>query len=250
MTDQLKSIIKDLVQNGDMEKAGIWQATELFKDLDMLVLRKQRLEIKIPKHVIELSAITKPDLPWAEEHFQERVAGIPTNPGETYKYWPYHTNLDKSEFKTERFSHTYQERFWPKQAGSGPFPPIGIWYELGDLNDLIEHLNKNNLTRQAYLPIWFPEDTGAMSKQRVPCSLGYYFWIKEGKLNCIYTIRSCDAFRHFRNDVYLAGRLLQYIAIQTNTQCGELTMDIYNFHIFVNDLYPLKKKETKLENEK
>src|SRR5690606_3284161 len=160
----------------------------------------------VPNDIKALELLTKADIPWAEDHFQERVSGIPSNPGQTYKYWPYHKNLDNSEFKAEVFDHTYQERFWPKHAGGKELhnkirDNEGIRFGYGDLDDVINQLKDNPLTRQAYLPIFFPEDTGAKDKQRVPCTLGYYFWIDGDKLYCNYTIRSCDVLRHFRNDV-------------------------------------------------
>lgn len=243
----------DAVKNeGQVTKAGIWQASELFEDEDMLVLRNLELCLKVPSSRQLLAKKTHCDLPWAEDHFQERISGKPTNPGETYKYWPYHTNLDKSEFKEKVFSHTYQERFWPKTANiqsidvDGGHKNEGIRYGLGDLQDVINQLKENPLTRQAYLPIFFPEDTGAVHKQRVPCTLGYYFWVEGNRIYMNYIIRSCDVFRHFRNDVYLTGRLLQYVSDELGLLVGNMTMYIFNLHLFTNDIYALNKRETKL----
>jgi thymidylate synthase len=208
----------------------------------------------------ELANQTSCDLPWAEYHFLERVSGLPTNPGETYKYWPYHKNLDQSEYKDEIFSHTYQERIWPKYPGNAQFrgfskaqieasPNMGIRFEFGDLKDVINLLKENPLTRQAYLPIWFPEDTwAANNSKRVPCTLGYYFWIEDNKLHCNYIIRSCDLLRHFRNDVYLTARLLKHISQELGKEMGTLTMCIFNLHLFVNDVYAFNKKELKISN--
>jgi len=154
---------------------------------------------------------------------------------------------------------TYQERFWPKYADATPearksFEKLGdVWnggirYDLGDLDDVIRQLSENQLTRQAYLPIFFPEDTGAVHKQRIPCTLGYLFNIYNGKLHCTYYIRSCDAFRHFRNDIYLTMRLMDHIRTKINTRLplGDLHMHIAHFHVFENDRFPLNKKEGKI----
>lgn len=246
----IENLINKVKHSKEVVNAGIWQATELFKDEEMYVLRNAVADIYVPNNKETLAELTKADLPWAEDHFQERISGIPSNPGITYKYWPYHNNLDESEFKTTIFSHTYQERFWPKRANrpNDCGENIGLRYSLGDLNDLIQQLKDNPLTRQAYLPIWFPEDTlAAKHKQRVPCTLGYYFWISEGKLFCNYIIRSCDVLRHFRNDVYLTCRLLQYIAKSINTKVGEVSLFIFNLHLFKNDMYALRKKENYLK---
>ncbi len=43
-----------------------------------------------------------------------------------------------------------------------PLANRGIRYRYADLHDVIDTLNKDPLTRQAYIPIWFPEDGSAM----------------------------------------------------------------------------------------
>lgn len=213
----------------------------------------------------QLQEQIKPNLPWAEDHFLERVGGVPLNPGEQWAKWPWgnSANTFRSELVPQGdgttqpgFSHTYMERFWPKFAGmrpgsdgseSSPRPPDelephrGIRYGYGDLSDVVEHLRKHPDSRQAFLPIWFPEDTGK-ADVRVPCTLGYHFIQRNGFLHLTYYIRSCDAYRHFRDDVYLAIRLGQHLLslLQAdgswgNVRLGMFTMHMVSFHCFVND---------------
>jgi hypothetical protein len=243
-------------------KAGIWQGIDSFKDMDMLILRDVNYRLEITS-LVELIEQSKPDLVWAESHFQERIGGVPLNPGESYKIWPYAKFDEKNDpyLKGKQFDHSYMERFWPKNANEDlirrPYPKHvgqnrGIRFELGDYNDVCQQLINNPLNRQAYLPIFFPEDTGAKNNMRVPCTLGYLFEIFEDKLDVTYYIRSCDAYRHLRNDIYMAGRLLQhtkeilFINGMKDIQTGTLKMKIANLHIFENDLYNIKKKESKL----
>ena len=167
----------------------------------------------------------KPSLPWADDHFEERVSRKPTNPGEAYQTWPWwrgqydvtaSTQGDDESKDDFRFTHTYQERFWPKQAGHVTDYPHyedrqGIRYNYGDLDDLVNLLLRDPYTRQAYLPIFFPEDTGAVHEGRIPCTLGYQFMLRDAKLHLWYFIRSCDYVRHFRDDIYLACRLLLWV---------------------------------------
>lgn len=257
--DAAKGSIQTLLDSGNLEKAGTWQATDGFADMNMFVLRNYMFTINHIEWCKQCLAIeTGCDIEWCDMHFNERISGKPTNPGEAYKHWPYHKNLDNSEFKTEVFSHTYQERFWPKQAGiwqPGSREGLGenltgIRFEVGDLNDVISQLKNNPLTRQAYLPIWFPEDTwAANNKERVPCTLGYYFYIENEELHCNYIIRSCDAFRHFRNDLYLTLRLLDHVSREIRINPGKLNFMIFNFHVFQNDIYNLNKKEKKISYE-
>lgn len=255
----------DFTQKAELESITDWQGNKDFEGENMYVQRNVQLNVFVPKELESLQQLTQCDLPWAEDHFQERISGEPSNPGETYKYWPYHQNLDSSNYKEEIFSHTYQERFWPKEANNknpitgGEGPNWGIRFRYGDLQDVIELLCNNPSTRQAYLPIWFPEDTWAANNgKRVPCTLGYYFWVKNNRLYCNYVIRSCDLLRHFRNDIYLTARLMQHVQEQIqlfqakNSQVlihlGNLTMYIFNLHLFEKDQYAFSKKENKISS--
>lgn len=253
---------------------GHWQG---LKDVPQTKTRELRLvtyNVTVPDSAQELARFVKPSDPWAELQFQERVAGEPLNPGETYKQWPwYKGNVEPHRAKAQgKFSHTYMERYWPRRAGGGEYHEgldgdggayggyrnhRGIRYRYGDLDDVVALLAHEPHTRQAYLPVWFPEDTGATSNQRVPCSLGYHFMLREGRLHCLYTIRSCDFLRHFRDDVYLTARLVQWmldklrlVAAQDNdaddfwqaVTPGTLTMVIHSLHIFEGDLPKMRRE--------
>lgn len=287
VSDNIKQMIDILIDKNNhanfgviRRKAGIWQGVDSFKDMDMLIVRDVNFEMDITSNINELIEVCKPDTVWAEAHFQERIGGKPLNPGESYKIWPY-ANFDKNtEFQSDKkFDHSYMERFWPKLAGNvigvtfdseNPNSGIkkyfqtdipkdnthpinrGIYFEYGDYGNVCQQLVDNPLNRQAYLPIFFPEDTGAINNIRVPCTLGYLFEIFDNKLDVTYYIRSCDAYRHLRNDIYMAGRLLQhtknllFINGMEELETGKLSMKIANLHIFENDLYSINKKERKL----
>lgn len=205
--------------------------------------------------------VIRPDQPWAEDHFQERVSGIPHNPPPSHVDWPHAVRGNGDHLAGKRFDHTYPERFWPKRVstyGGGAIDQDwavmqGIRFDYGDLADVVSLLVGRKYTRQAYLPVWFPEDTGATAGQRVPCTLGYHFLARDDRLHCAYYIRSCDIVRHFRNDVYFAGRLMQWICKEVNQRwediChsqapgpiprfispGRLHMHISSLHLFVGD---------------
>lgn len=222
---------------------GTWQAQH--SDQKFLEIRNVIFEYDIPHTMLSLQAQTQCNLPWAEDHFKERISGNPLNPPPSAKYWPYAKNDHEDHVDMDaKFSHTYPERFWPRFANT---PNVrhgrkGIRYDYGDLNSVVNLLRKDRHTRQAYLPVWFPEDTGAASGQRVPCTLGYHFIIREGMLNCTYMIRSCDLLRHFRDDVYMAGRLIQWLGSMSDATSGTLNMHIMNLHAFESDRWKLLKE--------
>lgn len=181
----------------------------------------------------------KPNLPWAEDHFQERIGGQPLNPSPSEAWWPYARQGNAEHKKDQKFSHTYPERFWPVSAGRfEDTVGFGIRFPYGDLNDVIEVLKKNPRSRQAYLAIWHPEDAYAANVgERVPCSMGYHFIYNPAHhgLDCVYTMRSCDIVRFYRDDLYMAGRLLQHVAREVGETPGELVVHIDNLHCFPGD---------------
>jgi hypothetical protein len=216
------------------------------------------------------------DTAWAWEHFGERVSGIPYNPAPSHERWPYAVrgNADHIDGDT-RFDHTYPERFWPQHAGhdhkfvdqDGVTHHVtdpkdldvlcdgqpGIRFQYGDLNDLVNLFIRSPMTRQAYLPVWFPEDTGAVDGQRVPCTLGYHFMQRRGFLSCRYYIRSCDFYRHLSNDVFFAAALMNWICQQLAERTkdremklrfrpGSLVMHISSLHAFVGDDKKIKDR--------
>jgi len=189
-----------------------------------------------------------PNLPWADDHFQERVGGVPLNPGEQYKNWPYYNpqrfRENFQQGQEAQFTHTYMERLWTT-------PRRGIRYEFGNTQDVIDLLVRDPLTRQAFLPIWFPEDTGVIHEGRVPCTIGYHFMYREGKLHMWYPIRSCDFVRHFRDDIYLAARFLLWMLERLaevapekwgSAKPGLLHMHIWSLHLFAGELHLLKQR--------
>lgn len=247
--------------------AGKWQAVDVSDSQahDTYELLNTTLWLDIPENQHELENMIEPDMPWSEGHFQERVAGLPVNPGDWHHRWPYHGNSEALHQRDDqkRYDHNYMERFWPKLAGTdgtngeanrkgwrfdySTGQRMGYRFAVGDLQDVVDLLKREPLTRQAFLPVWFPEDTGATAGQRVPCTLGYHFIIREGKLHVVYYLRSCEIYRHFKNDVYMAMRLGQWVrdrvvGRQLNQllpeDCfgmGTLTMHITSLHGFVGD---------------
>lgn len=230
-----------------------WQSIEVAHNPAMKHQELLNYSIHFPlttEHLDYYREEIKPNLPWADDHFDlERVSGEPINPGHQWKNWPY--SKSAAQHVDKQFSHSYAERYWPKYAGKtiggriqyakNIEPLKGIRFEYGDLEDLVRLLIEDPLTRQAFLPIWFPEDLAAIkSNQRVPCSLGYHFIIRNDQLHVVYYIRSCDYIRHFRDDVYLTIRLLFWIYERIKADhpyftLGTFTMHITSFHMFVSD---------------
>jgi len=249
------ALAEELVHEGELVNTGHWQALEDVPHTNSYELQNVIIGYPIPGELATLREQLQPNLPWAEHEFEDRTAGEPYNPHPHVHEWPWF-DADWRASEGGQYSHTYAERFWPKYAGNPMVWPDtetwGLRFRLGDLKDVVEMLIKYPTTRQAYLPVWFPEDTGAVHGERVPCTLGYHFMARDGKLNVNYFIRSCDFLRYLRDDMYLACRLGLWMAdvlrnngkveeSMLNLEPGTLTMFISSLHVFQGDMPRMRR---------
>lgn len=236
------------------ENHGKWQQLDVSGSSahDTYELLNTTIWYEMPKTLHKLQHHLNPDLPWANDHFLERVGGHAINPGVEHNNWPYHAGQVTLHQHGGKYDHNYMERIWPTDIEAefatacgedyGHFS--GYRFPVGDLNDVVNMLKQDKHTRQAYLPIWFPEDTGATQGQRVPCTLGYHFIVREDTLHMTYNMRSCEIYRHFTNDVYMAVRLAEWVAwnaFKSEVVIGQLTMNIVSLHGFVGDTHHIEK---------
>jgi hypothetical protein len=186
-----------------------WQGKEIKHDPKYTMIETLNLSFscQMSPDIKEIGKQINPNFAWADEHFEERVSGLPLNPPPSHERWPYAQKNNEEFGGLEKFSHTYPERIWPKFASDIPNSKMtGIRYNYGDFNDVVFLMAREPFTRQAFLPIWFPEDTGSVTGERVPCSIGYHFIRRGDYVHVVYYIRSCDFFRHFRDDIYLCAK--------------------------------------------
>lgn len=232
-----------LKDQGYRVKTERWQAIE--SPDDMWEVMNHSFQMFTPQTIEELIDEIRPNLPWADDHFSERVGGLPLNPPPSNEWWPFNQKKNEKFKKDDKFSHTYPERIWPKYASDNPSSIMeGIRYEYGDFGDLLDLLQREPYTRQAFLPIWFPEDTGSHHRERVPCTIGYHFMRRGDHLHISYFIRSCDIIRHFRDDIYLACRKLFWVLESMkerdyetwkDVNPGYFAMHIVSLHCFAGE---------------
>lgn len=270
MMPTLRSAISDLYDvfqyEADPVKPTRWQGMEVAAQpaAEMREMLHVNLEARLQgvEDLTHYIRVLEPNMPWADNHFEERVCGYPINPGIEWANWPWGVNAEKSLNELGQFNHNYMERYWPRIAVEGIGEPTGdkvdflemvgenhksirgIRHEYGDLAGLVRDLAHEPDTRQAYLPVWFPEDTGDAHKGRKPCTLGYHFIMRKGELDVVYYLRSCDFAHHFRDDVYLTIRLLLWVLqecrklnpeVWNQVRPGKFVMQITSLHMFIND---------------
>lgn len=159
---------------------------------------------------------------WADAEFEERVDPKYVNPGEAYKLRGYLWE----EFLNEkgRFDYSYNNRMFLS------------------INAVIRELKRNPDSRQAIISVWDaridPLELGG--RRRIPCSMYYQLMVRDERVNIIYNQRSADIVNHFGNDVYLAWRLMEYIAEKIDMRTGYLFHNIGSLHAYKKDWVILK----------
>lgn len=244
-----------LVDYGERVQADQWQSTARVDPMKQVIeMPFSLIRYAMPPLMMTAALELQCNLPWAEEHFLERVSGEPLNPPPSHVNWPFAQGGNEKFLPNGRFSHSYPERLWLGNFGYMVNPtdrPVGSekpWRNhLADLRDLVHLIRQHPTTRQAFIPIWWPTDGKVAESQRVPCTIGYHFLLRDHMLHCHYFMRSCDAMRHLPDDLYMATRLTQWICDQLNkvddweyTEPGILEMNITSLHIFEGDVQVIK----------
>lgn len=174
---------------------------------------------------------------WADAEFEERVTTSPfLNPGKAWELrkdlWEQFLNLNG------RFDYTYNERM----------STVAYYKDSPEtyLNNIIRLLKDDPGTRKAILSIFDPSiDSQRLDGVgRIPCSMYYDFlirWSPKGEkvLHICYHQRSSDFIQHFGNDVYLAWRLMEYVAKEVGIKPGYLYHTIDSLHAYKKDWYLL-----------
>lgn len=174
--------------------------------------------------------------PWADAEFKERVTdpwdirthdgkvdsfSIPEyiNPGEA---WKLREEVWSEYMHGGKLAYTYNELLWNNDQ----------------LTKIMNRLKEDPDSRQLWISLWNPDKDpdflGGVS--RVPCSLGYGLQVRDGKLNLHYVMRSCDFVTHFRNDVYLAIKFLEWVAEKTGYPVGDFTHTMFSCHVYNKDI--------------
>lgn len=169
---------------------------------------------------VKSDMITGVSQPWADAEFEERIdPSGDVNPG---KAWEMRKEVWTEFMHDGKMAYTYNERFWNNNQ----------------LRKIIDRLKEDHDSRQLWLSVWDPcEDPDKLGGvSRVPCSLGYNFQFRDGKLNIHYVMRSCDFSTHFRNDVYLAIKLLEYVAKEAGLEVGNFTHSMFSLHVYKKDI--------------
>ncbi len=214
MSEAINEIERDIVEMGITVHPHTMQNKDVRYDDSYSTLEVQNYSFTI-MDCSDKDKLVGDCLSWCNAEFKERIASLGKNPGDA---WKLRKEVWEEFLDDGKFNYTYNERI----------------NKHSQLNLVIKELQINPDTRQAVIMIHHPEDKTKMQIERIPCSLSYQYMIRRGKLDVIYTMRSSDFNTHFKNDVWQADELRNYIAKFLKIQPGLLHMNIGSLHIYKN----------------
>lgn len=197
---------------------------------------------------------------YIEAEFWDRTSGKASNPGMAYHY---RREVWDEFLHHGRFAYTYSERIAPQfesvitQLQNNPDTRQGIITVHSNIQPetvmglptpeeepSITEWNREQMQQYAiaHPEKWFNQvrvsaDCMNMGGTgRIPCSLHYQIMQREGKLDLIYCMRSCDLLTHFGIDVMLALRMQNWMAVKLQKQVGTFTYFTGSLHAYQKDL--------------
>jgi len=174
---------------------------------------------------------------YIDAEFDDRISGVPQNPGNAAQHRPQVWN----EFlHNGKFSYTYSERLSPQLS-----KVVTSIRSFPDTRQAIMSIHSNitpftDQQRQEYPTTAVVQSSADLDnmngKGRIPCSMYYQFMRRKNELQMIYTMRSCDYLTHFAVDIILALRMQAWVAERVGVPCGMFTYFIGSLHAYTKDM--------------
>lgn len=112
-------------------------------------------------------------------------------------------------------------------------PPV-----VEQLSYVCDALANDHDTRQAVINVWRPNPRPSRD---IPCTLSFQFIARDGRLHCVQSMRSSDAWLGYPYDVFNASMLSSYVILllrerkklgRTGLELGNHTMQIGSSHVY------------------
>lgn len=125
--------------------------------------------------------------------------------------------------------------------GSYTEPDGSFWGNYGDRMNLqllavYERLRQDPASRQAVITLWKPEkDLYQDGKRDYPCTVGFQFLVRDGKLVMITTMRSNDVWKGLAYDVFQFTQLQINLAGLLGVEVGSYVHRPGSLHVYGED---------------
>lgn len=115
-----------------------------------------------------------------------------------------------------------QWRSWPAPDGRS----------IDQIAKLIEQIKRNPDSRRHLVSAWNPAEVDNMALP--PCHYAFQFYVADGKLSCLFNMRSVDTFLGLPFNIASYAFLTHMVAQQCDLQPGELIWTGGDVHIYAN----------------
>lgn len=186
----------------------------------------------LPTEVVEV-------LLYIAAEFNDRISGNQMNPGNA---WDKRPKVWTEFMHGGKFAYTYSDRMGPqveriekllhdapntRQAIINIHSNIAPGWDSTASSVTGSNVTTARLSADAY-------NTGGSG--RIPCSMYYQLLRRAGKMDLIYTMRSCDFLTHFPIDILLAIKLQRHMAAACQIPVGTFTYFTGSLHAYTKDM--------------
>lgn len=117
-----------------------------------------------------------------------------------------------------------QWRSWPAPDGR----------TIDQIAGVVEQIKRNPDSRRHLVSAWNPSEVEKMALP--PCHYVFQFYVQDGKLSCMFNMRSVDTFLGLPFNLASYALLTHMIAQQCNLDVGELIWTGGDVHLYLNHL--------------
>lgn len=138
--------------------------------------------------------------------------------------------LNSDQYKHLGPVYGRQWRLFGYQEGSTSLESSGV----DQIAQVIEQINSNPDSRRHLVSAWNVSDLDRMALP--PCHYAFQFYVSEGKLSCMFNMRSVDVFLGLPFNIASYALLTMMIAQVCDLELGELIFTGADTHIYLNHL--------------
>ncbi|OMF17222.1 thymidylate synthase [Paenibacillus amylolyticus] len=115
--------------------------------------------------------------------------------------------------------------------------------KVDQIQQVIDSIKKNPDSRRHLVSAW---NVGVINQMKLPpCHFAYQFYVSEGKLSCMLTMRSVDSFLGLGFNISSYALLTHMIAQQCNLEVGEFIWSGGDVHIYNDHMDQVKEQLTR-----
>jgi thymidylate synthase len=114
---------------------------------------------------------------------------------------------------------------------------------IDQISSVIEQIRKNPDSRRHLVSAWNVSEVSEMALP--PCHYSFQFYVAEGKLSCLFNMRSVDTFLGLPFNIASYALLTHMVAHQCGLEAGDLIWSGGDVHIYANHLEQVQLQLTR-----